>query len=62
MIEDCSYYARRAELLERLARICDDIERWNRIYDTQRADAAKFGRAWTDPRNGVSYFPERRKK
>jgi hypothetical protein len=57
MIRDCSYYARRAEILERLAEIVAEIERWNAIYDEQFADALKYRKAWTDPRNGITYFP-----
>jgi hypothetical protein len=62
MIRDCSYYSRRAEILERLAEIAEGIAREDAIQDALLADAVKYGKAWTDPRNGVTYFPPRRAK
>lgn len=58
MIRDCSYFARRAEILERLAVIAAQIERWNLIFDRHIREVQTEGKAYTDPRNGVTYFPK----
>jgi hypothetical protein len=60
-IRDCSYWVRRSEILERLAAIVREIERWDAIYDQQLADAFRLRRAWTDPRTGITYFPRRQR-
>jgi hypothetical protein len=57
MIRDCTYYAIRADLFERLAEIVQEIERGERILEAQLQDAFKYKRAWTDPRTGITYFP-----
>jgi hypothetical protein len=57
MIRDCSYYARRAEILEALGEIVAEIQRQDEIIDWQIADALHYGKAFTDPRDGVTYFP-----
>lgn len=60
MIHDCSYYARRAELLAQLEEIAGRLLREDAILDWQLADAMHYGKAWTDPRTGVTHFPPRR--
>ena len=62
MIRDCTFYATRGEILERLVEIVREIERWDRIYDEQLQDAVKYRKAWTDPRSGITYFPPKEKR
>jgi hypothetical protein len=52
--------ARGAELLERLREIAENIREWDAAYEALRISTLEAGRAWTDPRNGQTYFPPKR--
>lgn len=49
------------ELQAALADIADELMEENAICEQQLRDAIRFQRTWTDPRDGVTYVPRRKR-